>query len=152
MVGPLLEKIEYEYETFILNLKLCSKDNIIARSDEIQIKWWIMQWMKDITLPDKYTWYLLAEDNVLELLYRHIKEQKTSIKDLECCIRSYLERLQGQPKGGKNMSAKSIILKEQYEQYRKMMAEKERDTEIIFRIDEDENILLAFEWPQEVKK
>lgn len=48
------------------------------------------------------------------------------------------------------MSAKKIILKESYEQYRRL-AEKNKKAEIIVKKDEEKNILLAVEVRKEVK-
>lgn len=76
MEGMLCEKLDYEFETFVCNLKLGSKDSIIARSEEIVLKRNIIQALKTLPIPEEKIWYMMAQENILDLFFRQIKEQE----------------------------------------------------------------------------
>lgn len=107
----LQEKLNYEFETFICNLRLCSKDNIIARSSEIELKRNILHSMAAIHIPEELAWRLMAEENVLELLYRQIKEDRNQ-KDLKYCIWKHLEEIGGKEQSGMERGKAGIFLRE----------------------------------------
>lgn len=71
----LKEKIQYEYESFVLSLKMEDKDTIIAKSQEIQVKKRIVLILKNISLFPldlNEIGILSAQENLLEKIYGYL--------------------------------------------------------------------------------
>lgn len=88
------EKINYEYEIFVLDCLRQSKPGIYARSEEIETKKQIFQILKsklkdDTNMKKK----IMSLDNILETAYRYVSDYKNPKLSNELLIEAWLNTL-----------------------------------------------------------
>ena len=76
----LKEKIQYEFDNFLLTRKMCGKEKRIDRGREIQEKKQILIMLKQITmnLSVEEIKLLNAQKNLLEYIYDYLQEKQVS--------------------------------------------------------------------------
>lgn len=77
----IINKIEYEYEIFYLDLMRTSRANIFSKSREIEIKKKIVVTLKKLKLEENMLEKLIVVDNVLDEVYRHMAEVELIMHD-----------------------------------------------------------------------
>lgn len=75
MADEIKEKIMYEYELFFLDCMRQSKSGIYARSEEIEMKKRLCLLLRAMADNGKLSSRMLVLDNILEELYRYVKDQ-----------------------------------------------------------------------------
>lgn len=80
----LQKKIQYEYESFLMDLKMCRKDTIIDKSQEIEEKKQIVHVLSNVELEmnNRESNLLNAQENLLEQIYQYLKRNQEA-PDLE---------------------------------------------------------------------
>lgn len=88
------EKLNFEYEMFVLDCMRQSKSGIYARSEEIETKKEIVRFLKKqaengTELEEK----IMAYDNILEEAYRYVKDYKREEKSVSVLVKMWLKTL-----------------------------------------------------------
>lgn len=88
------EKINFEYEVFVMDCMRQSKSGIYARSEEIEAKKEIARFLKK-SAEKENAWKekVMALDNILEEAYRYVKDYRGDGRSIEVLVEMWLESL-----------------------------------------------------------
>ena len=92
------KKIEWEYDTFYLEIMRTSKANIFAKSGEIEMKKKIMEALRKIFRERKKNEPQLFEklsgfDSVLDEVYRHIIDSRGDKTDIQIQVEEWVSTI-----------------------------------------------------------
>lgn len=93
MFQDLLEKIDYEYEKFRLEMMRTSKENVFASSQEIEMKKELKNILSGLTFSEEEKEALLLTENLLESMYSLMEECRPQrAEEIRSLIRKKTER------------------------------------------------------------
>lgn len=94
IVDKLIKKVETEYEIFYMDMIKTSRENIFAKSSEIEKKKDIVRYLKKAIRVNKNLCFnmMLTANNLLDEFYRYVIDHDD--KDQELVLNEYMKNYQ----------------------------------------------------------
>lgn len=93
-VEKLRDKIDTEYEFFVMDMLKSSRENLFAKSGEIELKKRITAGLRNAAENEKICCRekMFTENNLIDSFYRFINDHSKNNKNFEELFHTYLEK------------------------------------------------------------